>query len=238
MIFLQALSLTQMRHLFFQTSTDSSSLFKESMWITSPPHRSVSYSPWCLFFLFFFWGWVGVLCLLVHVEGLILHVASACNLIFVFFFFSETQSSKPAAAVAASRKGSCKNQDSKTGENTTSSCSHTTETLHAPACVFPPPCSINSEKRKFCFICLHFFLCFLRMIYKTREAHAKQFMQRWWRSQQWVCQIEEGFVFSTRDKKKKLWKKRERYKQFLHLPFHCTHCYARLWNLSLQQTRN
>ncbi len=45
-----------MRHLFFQTSTDSSSLFKESMWITSPPHRSVSYSPWCLFFSFFLLG--------------------------------------------------------------------------------------------------------------------------------------------------------------------------------------
>jgi hypothetical protein len=115
------------------------------------------------------------------VEGLILHVASACNLIFVFFF-SETQSSKPAAAaaaIAASQKGSCKNQGSKRGENTTSSCSHTTETLHAPACEIPPPCFLNSEKRKFCFICLHFLCVFLRMIYKTREAHAKQFMQRW-----------------------------------------------------------
>jgi hypothetical protein len=113
------------------------------------------------FFSFFSFGVGGVLCLLVHVEGLNLHVASACNLIFVFFFFSETQSSKPAAPVmAASQKGSCKNQDSKTGENTTSSCSHTTETLHAPACEIPPPCSINSEKRKFCFKCLHFFCVF------------------------------------------------------------------------------
>ncbi len=116
------------------------------MWITSPPHRSVIYSPGCLFFLFSFW-WGG---------GSLSHVASASNLIFVFFF-SETQSSKPTAATTASQKGSCENQDSKTRENTTNSCSHTTETLHAPACEIPPPCSINWEKRKFCFICLHFF---------------------------------------------------------------------------------
>jgi hypothetical protein len=64
------------------------------------------------FFSFFLLGGSGVLCLLVHVEGLILHVASACNLIFVFFF-SETRSSKAAetrsskAAAAASQKGNC-----------------------------------------------------------------------------------------------------------------------------------
>jgi hypothetical protein len=97
------------------------------------------------------------------VEGLILHAASDCNLIFVFFF-SETQSSKPAAAAvaAASQRGSCKNQDSKTGENTTSSCSHTTETLHAS--------SIQRRENFASYVCIYFFLFFEDDIQNQRSS--------------------------------------------------------------------
>jgi hypothetical protein len=42
--------------------------------------------------------------------------------------------------------------------------------LHAP--------SIERRENFASYVCI-FFVCFLRMIYKTREAHAKQFMQRW-----------------------------------------------------------
>lgn len=58
------------------------------------------------------------------------------------------------------------------------------------------------------------------------------------RNQQWACRVKEGFVFSTKNKKKNSEIKKNKHKQFFHLPFHCTHYYAKLWNSSLQQTRN
>jgi hypothetical protein len=46
------------------------------------------------------------------------------------------------------KKEVAKNQDSKTGENTTSSCSHTTETLHAP--------SIERRENFASYVCIFF----------------------------------------------------------------------------------
>ncbi len=232
MIFLQALSLTQMRHLFFQTSTNSSSLFKESIWITSPPHRSVSYSPWCLFFLFFLGGgggegslssctcgridfacgfWLQLDLRLLLLRNSILKACCCC----CCCCFSKRKLQKPRL----------KNRRK-----------HNQFLLTH---YWNPPCFINSEKRKFCFICLHlFFFVFWGWYTKPEKLMQNSSFKDGEEANSECAKLRKTSFFPQETRKKKLWKKKNRHKQFLHLTFHCTHCYARLWNLSLQQTRN
>jgi hypothetical protein len=82
------------------------------------------------------------------VEGLILHVASIYNLIFVFFF-SKNQSTDHVVVVAF-QKGSCENQDSKTSKMQPI----LTHTLLKPSMLR------HFIEEIFCFICLHFFVFF------------------------------------------------------------------------------
>ncbi len=235
MIFLQALSLTQMRHLFFQTSTDSSSLFKESMWITSPPHRSVRYSPWCLFFLFFFWGGEGSLssctcgridfacgfCLQLDLRLLLLRnsILKACC-----WCFSKRKLQKPRL----------KNRRKHNQVLLTHYWNPPCSSLWSPSSMLH---QLREEK-----ILLHMFAFFLCVFWgwytKPEKLMQNSSCKDGEEANSECAKLRKAFVFSTRDKKKELWKKKRDtnnsciYHSIAHIVM------PRLWNLSLQQTRN
>ncbi len=79
-----------------------------------------------------------------------------------------------------------------------------------------------------------FFFCFLRMIYKTKEVHAKQFIQTWWEANSECAKLRKALFFpqKTRKKNSAIRKTNTNHSCIYHSIAY------KLWNLSLQKTRN